>query len=99
MNEELLLLSWTGLFWATRRAGYPVIPRVFWVMSVIGSAMTLAYFSFSAKQDSVGVVQNLFPMFAASYSLWLDVRHGRRAARGVASHTLVVSERSPQCSA
>jgi lipid-A-disaccharide synthase-like uncharacterized protein len=52
-------------------------------MSLLGSAMTLSYFMFSAKQDSVGVLQNLFPSFTAAYSLWLDFRHEaerRRAA-------------------
>ncbi len=65
---------WLVQFLATRRAGRPVIPRAFWIMSVLGSAMTLAYFLFSAKQDSVGVLQNLFPLIAATYSLWLDHR-------------------------
>jgi lipid-A-disaccharide synthase-like uncharacterized protein len=37
--------------------------------------MTLSYFLFSSKQDSVGVLQNLFPSFTAAYSLWLDIRH------------------------
>ena len=36
--------------------------------------MTLSYFLFSAKQDAVGVLQNLFPAFTAAYSLWLDIR-------------------------
>jgi lipid-A-disaccharide synthase-like uncharacterized protein len=66
---------WLVQFLASRRARKPVIPRAFWVMSVAGSAMTLSYFLFSSKQDSVGVLQNLFPMFTAAYSLWLDVRH------------------------
>ena len=54
---------WLVQFVATRRAGRPVIPRLFWYMSVVGSVMTLSYFLFSAKQDSVGVLQNLFPTF------------------------------------
>lgn len=66
---------WVVQFLASRRAGKPVIPRVFWYMSLVGSAMTLSYFLFSSKQDSVGVVQNLFPAFTAAYSLWLDIRH------------------------
>jgi lipid-A-disaccharide synthase-like uncharacterized protein len=37
--------------------------------------MTLSYFLFSAKQDSVGVLQNLFPTFVALYNLALDIRH------------------------
>lgn len=48
-------------------------------MSLAGSAMTLAYFLFSNKQDAVGVLQNLFPAFTAAYSLWLDVRHRGRS--------------------
>lgn len=66
---------WIVQFAASRRARRPVIPRVFWVMSVAGSAMTLSYFLFSAKQDVVGVIQNLFPAFTAIYSLQLDIRH------------------------
>jgi lipid-A-disaccharide synthase-like uncharacterized protein len=65
---------WLVQLVATKRAGRPVIPRLFWYMSVIGSIMTLAYFSLSAKKDSVGVLQNLFPAFTALYSLYLDVR-------------------------
>ena len=66
---------WLVQFIASRRAGKPVIPRVFWYMSVIGSLMTLSYFLFSSKQDSVGVLQNLFPTFTALYSLYLDIKH------------------------
>lgn len=70
---------WFVQFAASRRAGRPVFPRLFWYMSLVGSAMTLAYFLFSQKQDAVGVLQNLFPTFAAAYSLWLDIRmHGWR---------------------
>ena len=65
---------WVVQFRATRRAGRPVIPRLFWVMSLVGSVMTLSYFLFSAKQDAVGILQNLFPAFTAAYSLWLDLR-------------------------
>ena len=66
---------WVVQFIASKRAGKPVIPRVFWYMSLVGSMMTLSYFLFSAKQDSVGVLQNLFPMFTAGYSLYLDIKH------------------------
>lgn len=97
MNEEIIWLSWTGIymtpwkligftgaamfggrwlvqFLASRRARRPMIPRVFWYMSLAGSLMTLSYFCFSDKQDAVGVVQNLFPAFTAAYSLYLDLR-------------------------
>lgn len=69
---------WFVQFAASRRAGRPVIPRLFWYMSLIGSVMTLSYFIFSAKQDMVGVLQNLFPAFTAAYSLYLDIRYHRR---------------------
>lgn len=73
---------WLVQFLASRRARKPVIPRLFWYMSLLGSLMTLSYFSFSAKQDSVGVLQNLFPSFVAGYSLYLDIRNrGWRPSR------------------
>lgn len=66
---------WVVQFLASRRQRKPVIPRLFWYMSLLGSVMTLSYFVFSHKQDSVGIVQNLFPAFTAAYSLYLDIRH------------------------
>ena len=66
---------WAVQFVASRRHGKPVIPRAFWYMSIVGSLMTLSYFIFSAKQDAVGVLQNLFPSFTAAYSLYLDIKH------------------------
>ncbi len=66
---------WVIQFIASKRQGKPVIPRAFWYMSLIGSMMTLSYFTLSQKQDSVGILQNLFPAFTAAYSLFLDIRH------------------------
>lgn len=66
---------WLVQFVASKRAGKPVMPRLFWYMSILGSLMTLSYFLFSAKRDSVGVLQNLFPAFTAGYSLYLDIKH------------------------
>ena len=65
---------WVVQFLASRRAGKPVIPRVFWYMSIVGSLMTLSYFVFG-KNDAVGVLQNLFPAFTALYSLAMDIKH------------------------
>ena len=76
---------WLVQFIASRRAKKPVIPRLFWYMSVVGSLMTLSYFALSDKADSVGVLQNLFPAFTAAYSLYLDIRH-RGWARDRAAH-------------
>lgn len=66
---------WFVQFFASKKAGKPVIPRVFWYMSLMGSFLTLSYFIFSHKQDSVGVIQNLFPTFIAGYNLYLDIQH------------------------
>jgi lipid-A-disaccharide synthase-like uncharacterized protein len=71
-------LRWLVQLIASHRARRPVIPRLFWVMSLTGSLMALSYFLFSAKQDVVGVLQNLLPAFTAAYSLFLDIRSGRR---------------------
>jgi lipid-A-disaccharide synthase-like uncharacterized protein len=76
---------WLVQFIASKRMGKPVIPRAFWYMSVVGSLMTLSYFLFSNKQDSVGVLGNLFPSFTAMYSLYLDIKH-RGWHRDKASH-------------
>jgi len=76
---------WLVQFVASKRMGKPVIPRAFWYMSVVGSLMTLSYFLFSAKRDSVGVLGNLFPAFTALYSLYLDIKH-RGWHRDKASH-------------
>lgn len=69
---------WAVQFLASRRRGRPVIPRLFWYLSLAGSLMVLSYFLFSSKQDTVGVLQNLFPAFTAFYSLYLDFRHQSR---------------------
>ncbi len=66
---------WLVQLYVSRKHGRPVMPRVFWYMSLVGSVMTLSYFLFSAKQDSVGVVQNLFPVFTAAFNLYLDISH------------------------
>ena len=56
----------------------PVLPRLFWYMSISGSLALLSYFTFG-KNDSVGILSNLFPALIASYNLYLDLRR-RRAA-------------------
>ena len=71
----------TGIKLANPKPLVVPILRLFWYMSVVGSVMTLSYFLFSAKQDAVGVLQNLFPVWIAGYSLFLDIRHYRRERR------------------
>lgn len=66
---------------ASHLAGRSYIPRFFWYMSLAGSVLLLAYFTFG-KNDSVGILSNLFPSFIAGYNLFLDIRHGRRNRAG-----------------
>jgi lipid-A-disaccharide synthase-like uncharacterized protein len=73
---------WLPQLIASRRAKMVRMPRVFWLMSVAGSICLLSYFTFG-KNDSVGVLSNLFPACVATYNLFLDIRHGRRKAREV----------------
>ena len=70
---------WFVQMYYSRKAGKPVTPRSFWVISMVGSAILLTYFIFSPKQDMVGVMSNLFPAFIAGYNLWLDLTHEKKA--------------------
>lgn len=56
---------------ASRVRGKPTVPRLFWYMSIIGSLLLLLYFVFG-KNDSVGVLSNLFPFVVSLYNLRLD---------------------------
>ena len=64
---------------ASQARGKVVMPRLFWYMSALGSLLLLSYFVFG-KNDSVGVLSNLFPLFVALYNLYLDLRNKRRLA-------------------
>ena len=75
---------WLVQFIASKRAKKPVIPRVFWYMSIVGSLMTLAYFIFG-KNDSVGILANLFPAFVAVYNLITHLRHHKNDPAGNAA--------------
>jgi lipid-A-disaccharide synthase-like uncharacterized protein len=67
---------------ASKVEGRVVMPTTFWYMSAAGSLLLLSYFIFG-KNDSVGVLSNLFPLFVALYNLYLDLREKRRAADSV----------------
>lgn len=68
---------WFVQMYASRKHKRPVIPRSFWYLSLAGTLCLLAYFVFG-KNDSVGVLSNLFPAFVALYNLYLDLAHQRR---------------------
>ena len=54
-----------------------MVPRTFWYMSLVGSLLLLSYFIFG-KNDSVGVLSNLFPASIAAYNLFLDTRNAQQ---------------------
>ena len=67
---------WLVQAWATRRAGRPMIPRAFWIISLAGSAMVTSYFIWG-KNDSVGILTNVLPASVAFYNLIMDIKAGR----------------------
>ena len=70
---------WFIQVWASHREGVPTVPRLFWYMSLTGSVLLLSYFIFG-KNDSVGILSNLFPAAIAGYNLVLDSRRSSRLA-------------------
>lgn len=68
---------WFVQVWASHRQQRPIVPRLFWYMSLTGSLLLLSYFIFG-KNDSVGILSNLFPAAIAGYNLLLDIRGSAR---------------------
>ena len=78
MNSPIPWLVWTGIHMSPWKLIGLTGALMFggrWLVQFVGSLMTLSYFVFSQKQDSVGIIQNLFPAFTAVYSLYLDIKH------------------------
>ncbi len=67
---------WLVQVWHRTARGTSTMPTSFWWISLVGSALTLAYFVFG-RRDSVGILQNALPMGLALYNLWLDLLHRR----------------------
>lgn len=63
---------WVVQILASSRQRRPTFPRLFWIMSLLGSLLTLSYFIFG-KNDSVGILANLFPCLVAGYNLFLEM--------------------------
>ena len=72
----MFAVRWLVQASATRRAGRPTIPRSFWIISLVGSAMVTGYFIWG-KNDAVGVLTNLLPAVVSLYNLVLDIRTSR----------------------
>lgn len=74
LGVALFAGRWFVQLFASKVSGKPVLPTTFWYMSSLGSVLLLSYFIFG-KNDSVGVLSNLFPLFVALYNLYLDMKH------------------------
>jgi lipid-A-disaccharide synthase-like uncharacterized protein len=74
IGVSLFTARWFVQMLASRKAGKPVVPRLFWFLSVAGSLMCLTYF-IVGKNDSVGILGYLFPTCVSLYNLALDGRH------------------------
>ena len=77
LGVALFAGRWFVQLYFSRKLRRPVVPTVFWVMSISGSLLLLSYFVFG-KNDSVGILSNLFPAGIASYNLYLDLTNKRR---------------------
>jgi lipid-A-disaccharide synthase-like uncharacterized protein/protein tyrosine/serine phosphatase len=78
LGAALFACRWFVQAYYSRRAGRPVTPMLFWLMSVVGSLLMLFYFMFSAKQDIVGIISNMFPAGVAAYNVFLEIRFRAR---------------------
>jgi lipid-A-disaccharide synthase-like uncharacterized protein len=78
LGVTLFAGRWFVQLAASKMSGKPVLPRAFWYMSAFGSVMLLSYFTFG-KNDSVGILSNLFPLFVALYNLYLDGKNRKKA--------------------
>jgi len=75
----LFTSRWFVQMYATRKLKRVHMPRAFWWLSVFGSLLLVSYFTFG-KNDSVGILSNLFPSVVAVYNLVVDLRHRRGGA-------------------
>jgi len=81
LGVALFAGRWFVQMYYSRKHRRPVVPTVFWLMSISGSLLLLSYFIFG-KNDSVGILSNLFPTAVAGYNLYLDARHKRSRRDG-----------------
>jgi lipid-A-disaccharide synthase-like uncharacterized protein len=65
---------WFLQLYATRKHKRVTVPLTFWVLSMFGSVLMLAYFIFG-NNDSVGILANLFPAFVSMYNLIMHLRN------------------------
>ena len=71
-------MRWVVQMLASRREKKVTVPLVFWTFTLVGASIQLLYWTFGPKNDSVGVLQSLFPFGVAAYNLYLELTHRQR---------------------
>ena len=74
LGMAMFTSRWFVQVYATRKHKRVTMPLSFWVLSVCGSVLLLAYF-IVGKNDSVGILSNLFPVVVSVYNLTVHLRH------------------------
>ena len=74
----LFTSRWFVQMYATKKMKRVHMPTAFWWLSVSGSILLVSYFIFG-KNDSVGIISNLFPAFVSVYNIVVDMRHRKTA--------------------
>jgi lipid-A-disaccharide synthase-like uncharacterized protein len=81
LGMAMFTSRWFVQVYATRKHKRVVMPLSFWVLSVCGSVLLLAYFVLG-KNDSVGILSNLFPVVVSVYNLVMHLRHHKNTTTG-----------------
>lgn len=76
LGTFLFTARWFVQLYATKKLKRVHMPLSFWLLSISGSALLLSYFTFG-KNDSVGILSNLFPAFVSVYNLAFELRTRR----------------------
>lgn len=78
LGMALFTSRWFVQLYYTRKLKRVVMPQAFWWLSVCGSLLLLLYFTVG-KNDSVGILSNLFPAFVSIYNLVIHLRSRKLA--------------------
>jgi lipid-A-disaccharide synthase-like uncharacterized protein len=81
LGSIMFTSRWFVQLYYTRKYKRVVMPLAFWLLSVLGSVLLLAYFTVG-KNDSVGIISNFFPAFVSVYNLFVHLRHKKNSITG-----------------